>query len=163
MNEPNNNVHYSMQDGYMKDTPKRPGKRIWIPVASVALVLVLSAAGVFWHRSSLKKAIEARTQEALSEENISVTGSNILGSYTVHIETDSQKSTCTGYIDSDAQGVITLHILSEYEPRLFQLEIEADGTVFNDELGTGRMSYKKSIDRTSIRFQKDSLKCTLTK
>lgn len=153
-----------MNEGnYIKEEPaKSKGYGAFFLVA--ALVLLLAAGGLFAYRQiSARRAMEEKAREALSEETVTITSSNILGSYTVRIESTEGSSTLAGYIDSDALGSIVLHILSEYEPRLLPLEIEDDGTVSNEEMGVGIMTYKKSVDRTTIVFRKGETTCTLVK
>jgi len=127
-----------------------------------ALIVVGVSADYFVKKN---KEAKARIEEAMSQEAVPITAGNIIGHYTIALqeEVDEDATNYTGFIDIDAVGACTLHILSEYEPRLLLLDINSDGTVTNDELGIGTMTYKRSIDKTTITFKKGNQTCTLTK
>lgn len=110
-----------------------------------------------------RKEFEERTQKALSTESVEITPDNILGNYSVKLEACGDIEYTTGYIENDILGSYVLHILSLYEPHVFILEFDSEGRIYARDLGVGSMTYKASIDKTMIRFEKDGLKCTLTK
>jgi len=96
-------------------------------------------------------------EQAASEDVIS----NIQGNYTVHFFEDGQEvSTNTAYIikSEDVSGY-EIHVLSEYDPQVYILDVNSDAVAFSEELGQGTITYKPAIDKTVITLEKDNKKC----
>ena len=130
----------------------------------IALSVILIAAGVLaWHFIAQDKALEKRTEEAMKVETVIPTRSDLVGNYSMKMESGEIVTNATAYIDVDDLGNCVLHILSEYEPRALKIEINEDGTLYNEELGLGNMTRKPSIDKTSIKFVKEDLTCEFTR
>ena len=130
------------------------------------VVALLAAAGVAYilrDNAKARKAVETRTEEALQEEEIKATVENILGNYTIKLKTGDEVKRMAGYIDTDFLGQPVLHVLSEYAPMVFPIEITDDGRVWSGDLGDGIIFSKKSIDKIIIRFEQKGTVCTLTK
>ncbi|MCR5547384.1 MAG: hypothetical protein K6F25_01370 [Bacteroidales bacterium] len=136
-----------------------------IIIISVVAALLVAAGVAYVLRDGAKekKAIETRTEEALLEEEIDATVENILGNYTIKLKTGDEVKRMAGYIDTDFLGQPVLHVLSEYAPMVFPIEITDDGRVWSGDLGDGIMFSKKSIDKIIIRFEQKGTVCTLTK
>ena len=135
------------------------------------VVALLAAAGVAYilrDNAKARKAVETRTEEALQEEEIKATVRPKyqplpLANYTIKLKTGDEVKRMAGYIDTDFLGQPVLHVLSEYAPMVFPIEITDDGRVWSGDLGDGIMFSKKSIDKIIIRFEQKGTVCTLTK
>lgn len=86
---------------------------------------------------------------------------DIQGNYTAHFYEDSVLvGTNTAYIikSKDTAGY-EIHVLSEYSPEVYYLEISIDALAFCDRLGEGKVTYKPSTDLTMITLKKDNRTC----
>jgi hypothetical protein len=139
-------------------------KTLAIAFAGVFIVL-LAAVGISRlpgkaERNSSDKTASA---EVLKQEFATISTNNLLGEYLIKVQSDGSETSFIGYIDTDALGQYNLHVLSEFAPRTYLLKIASDGQLSNDELGIGTMTYKESIDKTTIQFDKDGSRCILIK
>ena len=87
----------------------------------------------------------------------------ICGNYDLRFDYADSVARFVGVIDRDMSGNYVLTILSDMEPRVLMLDIDAGGHINCEELGSGTMSYRESIDKTTIRFKGEEYICTLTK
>jgi len=152
-----------MEEYQNTPTPKKNNKVLVILLMIFVVLLAVAGGYYYYSYSTQKKAFNERTEKALGTETVKITPENILGNYSVRIESGNDVQHMTAYIDTDILGSYILHILGEYEPHTMMLEIDEEGRVYTNELGLGFMTYKASIDKTMIIFEKDGVTCKLTK
>lgn len=134
----------------------------WGLLAAVIALLVYLGTS----HSGTKKAEEAeqaRVEKAVAVKEVAAGEDNLMGNWTIKVQAGEDASHLMGVIERDSLGGFMLRVLSEYEPRIYGIRVEEDGTLWSDELGEGRMSVKESIGKTTITFKKDSSTCTLTR
>lgn len=145
--------------------PENPGKsKAFKTAVSICTAMVLIA-GIMLavkgigtpERHSVMDVPEA------AETAVPIDEVNILGNYMVRLVSGLDTARMTGYIEADALGRIALHVLSAYEPKVYDITINDDGTISNPELGQGKMSFKKISDKTTINFSNGHTTCTLVK
>jgi len=142
-----------------EDQKSLPGK-VWIIIVAV---LVIAAAAAYVFRDKVQKQ-EQLARKDLQELTVAADEVNIIGNYMIRLQTENGTvSRMTGYIDTDAVGSYMLYILGEYEPQVYPLTLCDDGTLFNADLGEGKMTFRKNVGKTSIRFENDGNICTLIK
>lgn len=145
--------------------PENPKANKAYKVVIAVCAAAIAAAGIMFALRGTK--IPERAPKAggtgLEETAVPVDEVNILGNYMVKPGSLHEASCLTGYIETDALGQIALHVLSEYEPKVYPLTINPDGTVFNTELGQGKMTFRKVSDKTTITFTNDTATCVLVK
>lgn len=103
------------------------------------------------------------TKEFFKEETVEFPEERICGNYDLRFDYADSVARFVGVIDRDMNGKYVLTILSEMAPRVLMLDIDGEGRIFCEELGSGTMSYRESIDKTSIKFKGEGYICTLTK
>jgi len=145
------------------NTTPKSSKGFVILLCLFVVLLAAAVASFYLKYDREEKEFNDRVKKTLNIEQVKITPDNILGNYSVKMESVEDVQYLAGYIDLDILGSYTLHILSEYDPRTYLLDIDEEGRVFNNELGLGLMTYKANINKTIIRFEKDGLVCTLTK
>lgn len=145
--------------------PENPkANRAFRIVLAVCAALIAGASLSFALREVKHPEKAERTgSSGAAEVTVPVNEVNILGNYMVRLESDSDTLNLTGYIESDALGQIALYVLSAYAPKVYPLAIDPEGTVYNQELGEGRMTFRKASDKTSITFNNGISTCILVK
>jgi len=141
----------------MENTEQKKSKT-W-PVIIIAFLAVVAILLGFYF--GMKSNVEDKATAAEQCDSLAVSIENLVGNYEIRLDRLDSALAMTGYIDTDSLGFTRLHILSEYEPRLLPLEITPDGKVYNEELGEGYMTYKPSVEITTITFQKEDTICVL--
>ena len=145
--------------------PENPKANKAYKVVIAVCAAAIAAAGIMFAIRGAK--FPERTPKVdgkgLEETAIPVDEVNILGNYMVKRGAGHEDPCLTGYIETDALGQIALHVLSEYEPKVYPITINPDGTIFNTELGQGKMTFRKVSDRTTITFTNDTATCVLVK
>lgn len=145
--------------------PENPrSDKLFKTALKIAAALIVVAAAVFFIKGGFDRGASSRPQEtSLAEISVPADEVNILGDYMVRLESPQDTTRLSGYIEMDELGQISLHILSAYEPKVYPLTINPDGTLFNYDLGHGKMSFKKLSEQTRITFTNDDTKCILVK
>lgn len=137
--------------------------RSWILYVVAFAFLLLLYLGIKIPQHQRDKARTEYNEAVTKVDTLITTPDNIAGNYFMTVSEDGDESRLQGTIEEDALGQWVLHIYDEYEPRTVLLNIENDGTISSEDLGTGVMTYKKNIDKTTITFTKDNSTCVLTK
>lgn len=136
----------------------------WFIPCIILLLLAVVVASQMTSKSKTGKNVKAKETEMLASDTVfNLTREDLAGNYSVKIESNGQLKRLTGYIDYDAIGQCTLHVLSDYEPMLFILNVNGKGVISNDDLGTTYMIHQKSINKRTITFTKNNTVCTLTR
>jgi len=145
--------------------PENPrSEKLFKTALKIAAALIVVAAAVFFIKGGFDRGASSRPEVTVSgETSVPADQINILGEYMVRLTSPQDTSRLSGYIEMDELGQISLHILSAYEPRVYPITINPDGTLFNYELGHGEMSFKKLSEQTVITFLNDNSKCVLIK
>lgn len=123
----------------------------------VGLLAFLSAGKRFFDREGTS------AKDFFKEEAVEFPEDRICGNYDLRFDYADSVARFVGVIDRDMSGNYVLTILSDMEPRVLMLDIDAGGHINCEELGSGTMSYRESIDKTTIRFKGEEYICTLTK
>jgi len=144
------------------ENTSRPTNPFKVSLYVVLAILLVSAGYAIYYFNGLHKAVNASDQAANENVFLAVADSSVLGNYTVKIESPKDTSRLNGFIEKDSLGTYVLHILSEYEPRIIALQA-SDSTLFNDEIGEARISYRPNSEKTTIKFEKEGFVCTLVK
>lgn len=143
-----------------EEEQKSLSRGIWI---AVVVALAIAAAVAYAFRGKAQKQ-ERLVRENLQEVTVAADEVNILGNYMIRLQSEGGAvSRVSGYIDTDAVGNYMLYILSEYDPQVYPLTLCDDGTIFNADLGEGRMTFRRNVGKTSIVFSNDGNTCTLIK
>lgn len=144
----------------MEQEPRRgpAGSRLFLyAVGALVLAIVLS-----WAIPRLKGARPGK------EETPAVAalpaGLDLEGEYDVVFTAPDMPSAGTATVRLTPEGDYLLTAVSEYGPETFRFTFsEADAQVRSDELGEGSVSYKESVGKITIRFEKEGESCELTK
>lgn len=129
----------------------------------LALVVVLGAGGVAAYALLFRNALEKEAGKAQEEIVVDAPEGRMTGNYDVVFEYADSTVRFSGNIKEGVTSDFVLTIMSEYAPRVVMLNVEDGGAIASEELGKGKMYYKESIDKTTIRFEKEDYTCVLTK
>lgn len=152
-------VYYGIS--FMKDTSTSGTYKVLF--LALMFIVVVGGAALFLTYNEHEKAVEEHVQEALRVDQIPATRENVIGNYSVVVDDAGVEMRYTGAIDEDSLGNLVLSFYNEFEPKKFMVHINEDGTLFSESLGTGSMSFKSSIGKIIITFEKEDTKCTLTR
>ena len=131
-----------------------------VAVTAVVVVAAVAVATILFTRYN---AISREADKALEEEAAFLPDSLLLGNYDIRFEYPDSVARFVGIVDRDLSGNCTLTILSEYAPKILMLSFYADGSAECGELGSGKVTYRESLDKVTIRFEKEDYICTLVK
>ena len=85
------------------------------------------------------------------------------GNYSMKIVSEGKTRYSTATVKELATGQFQIARVTVYGPVYYGFLLSEDGTVHSEELGDGTVSYKESIDKTTIRFEREDSICELTR
>lgn len=130
-------------------------------ILGILVVLIAGFAAARYHK--VKKQASQRVEAQLQLDTLNAFDIEIIGNYDVLMCNGTDTASLTGYIDMDDFGQYRLHILSEYEPYVEPINVEADSTLSSENFGVAVISRKQSIGKTTIEFRKGEQSCVLTR
>ena len=122
-------------------------------IAGIIIAILIPALFVVIPMLSLTK--ENKIVE-LGKNNTQMEYSEILiGVYSVLIYCDNSKQMSkTAEIQLYKNGEYRLIMVGEYAPEYIRLTVDNEGKLISDKIGTGTISYKKELDKTTLVFTK---------
>lgn len=103
------------------------------------------------------KAVEAPVIGELPE------GLELEGNYSCLMISGSDTTSLVALVGKAVGEGYQMTLISEYEPRIIFFKRLTDTRLMSEELGMGEVTYKQNIEKTTISFEKENLKCVLSK
>ncbi|MBR1570513.1 MAG: hypothetical protein IJ651_07265 [Bacteroidales bacterium] len=88
---------------------------------------------------------------------------NLEGNYAMRQTSSDGTHYSTAVVKEIAEGQYQIARITVYGPVLYGFTVGEQASVSSAELGEGSISYKASIKKTTIRFQKEDFICELSK
>ena len=88
---------------------------------------------------------------------------NLEGSYSMKFTSDGETRYATASVKKVAERQYQIARVTVYGPTVYSFTVAEDGTVSSEELGTGSVSYRSDLKLTTIRFEKTTFLCELSR
>ncbi len=128
----------------------------------VLVLALLIAGGAAWFWFSGKKApeevpvIETQPADMQFLEHLE-------GNYSMKMVSGGETNYTSATVKRVADDRYAIARVTVYGLMHYSFSFSEDGSVFSDELGAGFAAYKPELDKTTIRFEKESIVCELTR
>ncbi|MBP3202400.1 MAG: hypothetical protein J6M31_02205 [Bacteroidales bacterium] len=93
----------------------------------------------------------------------SVRPESIPGNYSMKMVVDGDTRYSTAVVTEMPGGAFQIARITVYGPVNYCFTLGANAAVSSRELGTGSISYQRSIKKTTIRFEKEGALCELSR
>ena len=141
------------------EAEKKKNETVFYVILALALLV---ACGAAWYFLSGKKKQEAPPAQISQPVDLQFL-ENLEGSYSMKITSAGETNYTSATVQRIADDRYSIARVTVYGPMHYSFTLSEDGTVFSEELGAGFAAYKPGIDKTTIRFEKESIVCELTK
>lgn len=85
------------------------------------------------------------------------------GNYSMKMVVNGETRYSTAIVKEMGEGSFQIARITVYGPVHYSFTLEADASVVSEELGEGRVTYQRSIKKTTIRFEKAGALCELSR
>ena len=87
----------------------------------------------------------------------------IEGFYSIRLTNNGSTSILTGEVTKLTVDSYTLYVVTEYGPEYITFSIDRNLNVTSDQLGDGKLKYRRELNKTTIPFKKSGSVCELSK
>ena len=87
----------------------------------------------------------------------------IEGFYSIRLTNNGSTSILTGEVTKLTVDSYTLYVVTEYGPEYITFSIDRNLNVTSDQLGDGKLKYRRELNKTTITFKKSGSVCELSK
>ena len=137
-----------------RNEKKKLSPWLWI------LAALIAAGAIYGTVATLKYTFAKETEVVVLPSEI---GEQIEGFYSIRLTNNGSTSILTGEVTKLTVDSYTLYVVTEYGPEYITFSIDRDLNVTSDQLGDGKLKYRRELNKTTITFKKSGSVCELSK
>lgn len=137
-----------------RNEKKKLSPWLWI------LAALIAAGAIYGTVATLKYTFPKEPEVVVLPSEIA---EQIEGFYSIRLTNNGSTSILTGEVTKLTVDSYTLYVVTEYGPEYITFSIDRDLNVTSDQLGDGKLKYRRELNKTTITFKKSGSVCELSK
>ena len=137
-----------------RNEKKKLSPWLWI------LAALIAAGAIYGTVATLKYTFPKEPEVVVLPSEIA---EQIEGFYSIRLTNNGSTSFLTGEVTKLTVDSYTLYVVTEYGPEYITFSIDRDLNVTSDQLGDGKLKYRRELNKTTITFKKSGSVCELSK